>query len=265
MQQGGTPISDLSFLARSETRVRIVEQLLSSAPATQRDLRVELDASRSTVARSLSALEDRGWVTDESGSYALTPVGAPIAETFLDAVDAVRATNEVAPFLRWFPLGEYDIGVEDVRDGSLTVSTDGDPYAPARRQTELLRAASQFRGFLPSIDLEGTELVHEQVLEQDLEAEIVVSPGVAETISSEEFAPLFREKLATGRLTVLVADDPVSFYVGLAGDRTVHVGVEDDDGFPRALLNADGGRVREWAESLYEDLRASASTLDDLE
>jgi len=262
MQESDSPVSGVSFLARSETRARIVEQLLASGPATQRELRTELDASRSTVARSLSALEDRGWVAADSGSYALTSMGRPVAEAFLDAVDAVRATDELAPFLRWFPLDEHDLAVDDLRDAALTASTDGDPYAPARRQTDLLREADRFRGFLPSIDLDGTELVHEQVTEHDLEAEIVVSPGVAETIRSAEFAGLFREKLATDRLTVLVADDPVSFYVGLAGDRTAHVGVEDEDGFPRALVNADGGRVREWAENVYGELRASAETFE---
>lgn len=258
MADEATPIDQISFLARSESRVRALERLLEAGPATQRELRTHLDASRSTIARTLSALERRGWIETADGAYRLTPVGTIVAEEFGDLVDALRATDELSTFLQWFPYAEFDIDLAALRDATITTSTSSDPYAPGRTQTELLRTANRFRGFLPAIDLEGSEAVHEQITERDFAAEIVVSTAVGETIETGEYADLFREQIGTGRLTVLVHDGDLPFYLGLADDGRVQIGVEDDEGFPRALLDAEAAPVGEWAEGVYDEYRAAA-------
>ncbi|WP_256391870.1 helix-turn-helix transcriptional regulator [Natronoarchaeum rubrum] len=258
MVDEGDPIEQISFLARSESRVRALERLLASGPATQRELRTHLDASRSTIARTLTGLEQRGWIESVGGAYRLTPAGTIVAEEFGNMVDALRLTDEQSTFLRWFPYAEFDLDRAALRAATITTSTSSDPYAPGRAQTELLRSTTRFRGFLPAIDLEGSEVVHEQITERDFAAEIVVSAGVDETIETEEYADLFREQLATGQLTVLVYDGDLPFYLGLADDERVQIGVEDDEGFPRALLDTDTTAVREWAESVYDEYRAAA-------
>jgi len=258
MAEETDPVEQISFLARSESRVRALERLLESGPTTQRELRTHLDASRSTIARTLSALERRSWIEADDGAYRLTPVGTIVAREFGELVDALRTTDELSTFLEWFPYAEFDLELRALRDATITTSTSSDPYAPGRTQTELLRSATRFRGFLPAIDLEGSEVVHEQITERDFAAEIVVSAEVGETITTEEFADLFREQLATGQLTVLVCDGDLPFYLGLADDERVQIGVEDDEGFPRALLDTDTTAVREWAESVYDEYRAAA-------
>lgn len=254
-------IESISFLTRSGTRVRLLERLLDEGPATQRDLRTDLDTSRSTVARALNDFEDRGWVRNSGDGYRLTPVGQQVIEATRSLADTVEAAEDLAPFLRWFPTEEFDLDVAALSDATVVTPTDGDPYTPARTQTELLLDADRFRGVFPSIDLEGSKLVHDQITSGGLEAEIIVSPSVKETITSGEFAPLFREKLATGRMTVLEMSSEPPFYLGVADDETVQIGVEDDEGFPRALLEATDERVREWAERVYDEYRAEATSL----
>ena len=250
-------LSDVLFLARSAARVRILRHLLESGPATQQEIREELSASRSTVTRTLAALAEREWVRTADGAYRLTPFGKVLTENFLDLLDSFHLASDLAAFLVWFPYREFDLDVEQLREATITRSTDGDPYAPARRQTELFETTDRFRGFLPSIGLEGTKVVHEQITGDALEAEVIVSPSVESTIESGEFATLFREKLRTDRTTVLVAED-VPFYLGLADDRTVQIGVEDGEGFPRALVESRNPSVREWAESVYRRYRQRA-------
>ncbi|MFT4884674.1 MAG: putative transcriptional regulator [Natronomonas sp.] len=254
-------IDSISFLTRSETRVRLLEQLLEEGAATQRDLRVELDTSRSTVTRALNAFQDRGWVRNQEDAYRLTPVGQQVIEATRRFAETVEAAEGLAPFLRWFPTEEFDLDITSLSTATVVTPTDGDPYTPARTQTELLREADRFRGLFPSIDLEGSKLVHDQITSGALEAEIIVSPSVEETITAGKFVPLFREKLETGRLTVLGGDSDIPFYLGIADGETVQIGVEDDEGFPRALLEATDERVREWAERVYEDYRDRATPL----
>lgn len=80
------------------------------------------------------------------------------------------------------------------------------------------------------------------MMEQELEAEIVISPSVEQTISSGDFASLFRETMQTSRLTVHVADSELPFYLGLADDRTVQLAVEDDEGFRERYWNPPESR-----------------------
>ncbi|MEF8806484.1 helix-turn-helix transcriptional regulator [Natronomonas sp.] len=254
-------IDSISFLTRSETRVRLLERLREEGPATQRELRDDLDTSRSTVARALTAFQDRGWVRNTEDTYRLSPVGQQVIEATRRFAETVEAAESLAPFLRWFPTEQFDLDTAALSAATVVTPSEGDPYTPARTQTELLREAKRFRGLFPSIDLEGSKLVHDQITSGVLEAEIVVSPSVEETITAGEFAPLFREKLETGRLTVLEANDEPPFYLGIADGEIVQIGVEDDEGFPRALLEVTDERVREWAESAYEEYLEGATPL----
>lgn len=237
----------------------VLEHLLESGPATQRELRDCLETSRSTVTRALQALEEEEWIESMGEEYRLTPIGTVIAEEFLDLVDTVRMTDELSSFLQWFPYAEYDIDLAALTDAEVTVNTDSDPYAPARRHFEILKSADRLRCLLPSIDLEGCRIVHERILDGEFESEMVVTPGIGDTIESGEFAPLFREQLESGGLTVRVAEGPLPFYLGIADDGRVQIGVEDEEGFPRALLETTDDSIREWAEEVYSEYRNEAA------
>lgn len=252
------PFEHVAFLSRSETRVRLLALLGDEGPMTRRDLRDELDTSQSTVVRSVQALDRRGWVENDDGAVRVTATGEVIVDAFTDLLDAVDDTTDLEAFLRWFPHREFDLDLTQLHGATVTKSSPGDPYAPARTQTELVRTASRFRGFLPSIDLEGTRVVHGRITAGELDAEVIVGPDVEETIRNGAYAPLFREKLETGRLSVLLADAELPFYLGLSGDGVVQIGVEND-GIPRALLETDGEPVLSWAEDVYREYRERAS------
>lgn len=250
-------IGKLSFLARAESRIRVLEVLSTTEPTTQRALREEIPQSRSTIIRAVDSLAETGWVRKESKGVRLTPVGALVIEEFLDLVESVGNAEELTPFLERFPLSEFEIGIDDMRDGALTVATDGDPLAPVRRHTERLRTTTEFRAVLPSVGIEPIKAIHERTLAGELEAEFAVPPSVERTIRSEEFAPLFEEMLATGRLTIYLSDS-VSFFLGLVDEEMTQIGVEDDEGIPRALLETWNERVRSWAETFFTDTRRAA-------
>ena len=255
------PTDQIAFLARSSTRVRVLEELSNSGPTTRSACRERLDASRSTVTRALSSLEARGWIESDGRSYELTPVGEIVATSFLELVEDLEVTADLRPFLEWFPYGATDLDLADLRDANVTAASEADPYAPARRQSELLGAVTEFRGFLPALDREGSELVHERITAGQLRAEVVVSSAVADALSTADYAHLHREMLETGRLTLFVVDDELPYYIGLTGRGAVHVGVQGDDGFPRALVVTETDGARAWAESVYDACVSDAREL----
>ncbi len=253
------PVDQVAFLTRSKSRVQILRHLAAAGASTQRDLRDRIDSSRSTVARAVRSLEDHGWIRAENGSYRLTAVGELVVQDLTQLIETMETADELSPFLTWFPLSEYDVDLSQLEDATVVTHSKGDPYAPGRTQTELLRRARRFRALLPSIDLEGARAAHEEIENQDLDAELVVSKDVEETISTDAYAPLLREQIRTGHLTVLVSEREPPFYLGLADDGTVQLGVEDDNGFPQALLESSHESLREWAETVYQEYRATAT------
>nr|WP_243645336.1 hypothetical protein [Natrarchaeobius chitinivorans] len=170
----------------------------------------------------------------------------------------VQTTEKLSVFLTWFPYFDHDLDIEQLQSADITVYTAGDPYAPGRSQTEFIQETDVFRGIFPAIDLEGAKVAHEQIMNETLEAEIIVSPEVKKTIASGEFAPIFREQLQTDRLTVLSVERSMPFYVGLSDGTAIQIGVADDDGMPRALLESSDGTLREWAEGQYQEYRSEA-------
>jgi predicted transcriptional regulator len=251
-------IEHISFLTRSESRVRILTYLLANGPTTQRAFRDELSSSRSTVTRALSALEDRDWIERIDGGYQLTPQGHIVADSLDALVDVVQATDELATFIEWFPYTDYDISIDQLRDAEITASTEPDPYAPSRKHAAVLQEADRFRMLLPSIDLQMVRTTQERIAAGDMTIEFIVSPGMEETIVGDEFAAAIRSQMEAGGMTVLVAEEPAPFYLGLSDDGTVQLGVEDDEGFPRALVESDDDDLREWAVGVYDSARESA-------
>jgi len=236
-----------------------MESLSDSPPLTERELREQLSLSLSTISRAVDSLAEVGWVTEGSSGVRLTPVGCLVIEEFLRLVETMSTAEELLPFLKWFPLSEFEITVEDFRDSEITTVSDGDPLAPARKQTDIVRTSSQFRGIFPSLDFSGSELVHKQLVDGEFDAEMVVSSAVADTIRSERFAPLYKDMLATGRLSIYVVED-VPFYIGLADDGRTQIGVEDDGGFPQALLETSTETVWAWGEQLFAEYCAASTT-----
>lgn len=257
----GTPLDRIRFLSRSDSRVEIATTILESGPVTQRELRDRLDVSRRTVSRSLRTLQDREWIESDGNTYRLTTRGRRIVAEFTDLMETVRRTEELAEFLRWFPADVDAPDFLDVTDAVVTASSDADPYAPARTQTQILYDADRLRVLLPATDLESTETLTAEITGRDLEIESVVSPGVAATLTSAEFAPLIREQLEIGRASILVADEALPFYLGLADDGRVQIGLADEEGIPRALLETTDERVRTWAEDVYREYRSAATPI----
>jgi hypothetical protein len=60
--------------------------------------------------------------------------------------------------------------------------------------------------------------------------------------------------LATDRFDLSVYDGEVPYYLGVL-DETVQIGVEDENGMPRALLETDVEGLGEWASDTYAQYR----------
>jgi predicted transcriptional regulator len=244
------------FVANSRTRLRLVEELLSEEEATRRDLRDRVDAARTTVARNLEALADRGWVEHAGRTYELTAYGDVAGEALVDAAERIRVARHLQPVLEHTSRDALDVDLARLADAEVVTARPGNPWAMVNRHVSRLRETDEGSLLLPVAGLQAAEAVRDRVRE-GATFDVVATPSVAETMRSDpEFAAVDEELRALEGHTMTVHDGDVPFYLGVLDD-AVQVGV-DEAGEPRAILESDDPAVREWALETFRSYRRAA-------
>ena len=101
-------------------------------------------------------------------------------------------------------------------------------------------------------------IVRECVAEREQRHEVGFSPEIGPTIRAEpEYRDLAAELVDFERYTAHVSEREIGYYLGLFDDVT-QIGVEDDDGVPRALVETDADEIRAWATRTYESYRSQS-------
>lgn len=260
MSDTAAAIETIGFVARSACRAEILAALASDGCLSRANLRDRFDVSRTTVGRNITALEDRELIRRTNGGYVATHTGKAVAASFGDLVETVEVTTKLESIVQWLPDEGFDPDIASLADVELTLAGEGDPYAPVNRHEESLRAIEEGRALLAVTGLSPMRTLAERV-EEGATFEAVVEPDVAETFrSNPSYADCYETLVDTGRFALSVADEPIPYSVVLLDD-TVQVGLEDDDGLPRALLESDSAALREWGIAVYERYERDAERL----
>lgn len=245
-----------------ELLVRRIEVLssLDEEPMEKPALVDKLDTSRSTVDRAVRNLETHGLITYTAAGYTTTTLGELATRKLTDLAETLHFGIRLEPFLRCVSADSFDLDLRHLADADLYLPEPNDPYAMVNRHVSVVETAMDHRLVLPLVGLHGMQAVHEVVLEEGAESEAVVTPGVAETFQSNpDYAPLYDDLAATDRFQVFVYDGTIPYFVGIF-DEIVQIGV-DEDGEPRALLETEAAKVRDWAEDVFRSYKRESDVL----
>lgn len=257
-------IGGIAFLAGSETRVRILDELRERRRIEKSDLQGRLDCSRTTVGRNLDALEERGFIERTNTEVTITRVGEFVAADFFDLVEIVEITQALEPFLEWAPPEEFDPALLGrLADAEMIVATRDDPHGPDDAHVERIETTAEQRFVLPIIGERGMERSLEMLQANRTESvELVIDSDIAELFVSH---PRYTEKIGrvldTGRVTIFVHEEDITYFLGIY-DEIVHVAVVDEQGRPRALLETTDDEVRTWADERYREYKRMAEPFE---
>ncbi|MFW5963973.1 MAG: helix-turn-helix transcriptional regulator [Natronomonas sp.] len=252
------------YLARSETRIELLS-VLAEEPADRRDLRDELDASRTTVSRSLGGLIERQWVTEENngGPYRLTALGAYVEREFSDLLNAFDLCDALAPLLGRVTADEFDLDPTALADADIVEATAEQPLAPVERAMAARRNSETLREFATVVMRDSADMAHERIenaTDNDT-VEIVVDAAVVASMHDD---PAYSDHLEGARnadgANYYVHDD-LPYLLAVLDDRVLF-GVVDERGTPLALIESESEAVYEWAEATFERYREEAEPLD---
>lgn len=254
-------VSEIAFLVGSPHRVRILRALYDQDGCTRGELRALVDASRTTVQRNVQALEERGWITNASVEYAITPAGALVTEELLGLVETMQLATDLRDVLCWLPRAELGFDLRELNDATITVATPTNPYAPVNRLADTLETAGQLRGIFSAATLATLDIAHARVAVDGVDWSIVLAATVHEALeSSPAYAERFDDLLAADRFDLYAYPDGVPFYLGIFDDE-LQLGIENGDGVLKALVQSTSATVREWGAKVFTDYRARSTPL----
>lgn len=234
---------------------------LEEHPKEKRELVNDLGVSRSTVDRGIRDLEVQNLVTRCDDGYTITAKGAVLRDQFTEFLTTSELTTHLEPVLKWIQPHDSDLPLDALLDATVIVASDNDPYAPVNRHVRALQTATDVQALLPAVGLTAMRVGRDQLLSSEARHEMVVETGVAETIRTEPgYRHTLEEMKDSGQLSLYVSDESIPYYVGVLDER-MQLGVEDDDGLPRALIETQEPAAVEWAAGVFADYKQRSRQL----
>lgn len=249
----------LAFFGASPTRLTALEALCEEA-ISKAELQERIDTSRITLWRLLGDFEDRGWVRETDEGYEATVAGRFVVERLTSVEAALDALEQLDGLLEWLPIEEMDFALDRLVEAEIARPTPSDPQGPMRLAARQVREAATVRilthGYAPGL----VEAMHELGMAGEQSAELVTSTGVLETFVEEAS---MREKLGdlldAGQLEYFHYHGEVPHIFAILDGERVGLGVDDDDGRPRAAFDIEDDTVLEWAERTFERYRSQST------
>jgi predicted transcriptional regulator len=254
-------IETVEFLARSETRLTILQELAESDHLTRAEFRQRLEASRTTVQRNLEALVDQGLISQDGRHYSLTAGSGHVLDRFLDLLETVKHVEYLQPFLEWVDTDELDFEVSLLGEAEIFTPRAGDPYAMINRHVDRLDEGREIRALLPFTGLHATEVARERVLHHGAQGELVVVPTIVTTYRTQpEYRELFEDLAGLDRFDLYEYDGRLPFSISLVDETVQLIAAEGNE--PRAMLESDDPDLRRRAESIFEEYKRQATPVD---
>jgi predicted transcriptional regulator len=257
---------EIEYLARSDTRIELL-RVLAEGPKGKRDLHDRLDASRTTLSRSLDRMAEFGWVERKSNGdpYRLTALGAHVEREFSDLLEGLEIGDRLAPLLGRASLEEFDLDPRELADARVVEATPEQPLAPVERAMEARAESDSIREFATVVMQESADQIHDRIEHADDEAtiEVVLDASVAAAMREDaDYSEDLQQALADGAVDYYVHED-LPYLLALLDERVL-LGVVDERGTPVALVESDAETVYEWGERTFEQYRTAADPLVEL-
>lgn len=263
MRSNASSLDDIAFLARSEHRVTVLEAL-AAASRHRDDLRAATGASSPTMGRVLRDLEDRGWLTNDGQTWALTRAGRYVADSFAALSDAMATERTLRDVWELLPSEMDGFSPDLFTDAVVSFPGPGYPYQPVERLTELIERSDSMRGFGSTVVKSSNLEAACRAIQNGMTFEYVYSPENVETLyawNPEEIA----RTVACDNCTTYVHDaipDGDSCGVDIFDDRVTICCHDVESNVLRAVVDTDAPAARDWADSLFERIRRDAAPLD---
>lgn len=242
-----SPIDDVAFLARSETRVGIL-RAIEERPRDRRELARVTDTPRSTLGRTLGELEDHGWIERNEQGYETTTAGSLVIEQVIPLLDTVAVLQTLGESVELLPLDETDLEARHLADAKFVTPTRLNPTAPFDYGVERLRRADHFRCVARTAPPRYVEAIRDGVVTGRLTADCILDDTYLDDLQEDHESMELWNEIATSTSTVRRSEESIPFVL-LVLDGTVHLWLCNEEGEPQGLVESESPEILSWANT----------------
>lgn len=249
-------LKDAAFLATSANRPRALE-VLSQKPHSRSELETRIGVSRMTAKRILDDFRARGWI-DEQGSYRTTALGDVVIAEFNSLLEILDTVQKLAAIFHWLP-DDFDIDPRKLVDSRVTVNSWSDSVAPVRRAAEIAHNARTLRVAGSGIAPDVIKAIRDAAVAGGDVTFVTTEQALEVLRASEELSEWMIEAMDAG------ADlyrHPGFMYLIAQCDDVAVIGVNDEAGVPRGLVESRNPRVCEWVTSTVDRCHSEGEAIN---
>ncbi|MDG5778923.1 hypothetical protein VB773_22275 [Haloarculaceae archaeon H-GB2-1] len=241
------------------SRRAAVIECLKDGPKYNRDVRDELDVSRSTVYKAVSELESLELVRRGNDGHELTVPGRLLFEEYRKFRDRLEVVARPSHVLAVLPA---DASVPYVLlDGAEVYSSDRHaPHRPVHEIERVVTEAAVVEGTGPVVLPSYVTLFAEQVVADELEAELVFERPAFDHLVSD-YGDEYGEAFSSENLTLWTTDAELPYGLLVVTDPSPKVGVivYDRGGELKGFVLNDSASAYEWGHAEWTRCRAAAT------
>jgi predicted transcriptional regulator len=260
--------ADLQKCLRS--RSHFLRQL--RRPRRKCDLADELDESRSTIDRALRELEEAKFVTRGDSGYRTTLAGELALAEYDRYADRLDGIAELHDALADLPTDEPLDGAL-FEDAHVSLPSQRSPYEPVEALRAVVTDADHACVVGAAIIPQYVEMYREQIVDEGMTADFVLSEGVLEWLLSRQ-AEAVTSMVETGDVTLAETSTDWSFSLVVTehesvsttdvryaqSDRSVGVMLYDEGTF-LGFVHNDTREAVAWGEALFDRALEQANEL----
>ncbi len=264
-QAPNPPVEELVFLARSPHRVQLLTQL-STEKRSRRDIQETTGISQPTLGRILGDFEQRHWISNNhDGTYALTPLGAMLADTVDDLLCVLETIGQLQHLCEHLPLEQLEFDLKYLTRATITTPTSADPLAHMRRFDELAAGASTVKMVSNVLSCAPTHTTSDadRELFTHVDEIIVTEDALTSDLDNAALREWLNEQIEDGHLSLYKYDGSAEFLFGIF-DTCIGIVPIDGTEMPCGLIESGAEPIREWATDLFDvyQRRSTRTTLD---
>lgn len=233
-------------------------ECLADGTMWKRDLQDELGVSRSTVYKAIRELEAVGLVERRAEGYGLSVVGRRLFEQRTAFHERADAIYQSAPLLADLRPG-VDVPSALLVDGEVVSAERFAPNRPVHVIGTLVGETTSLRGLSPVVIPKYVEIFHDELVSNDLQAELLLEAPVVDHLLAEYSRP-FDEAIEAGDLIVHRTNETLPYGMLLLEGPTRRIVfiAYGPSGDLRGLIVNETPEAFEWGETEWQRHLSSA-------
>lgn len=244
---------DPPLLEKIARRATLIRNILDGH-TQKRDLVQVSDVSRATLDRAIRCLNEKGIVSYQNGKCAVTLYGELALREYERLEDRYRSLNDAKSLLHSLD-PESPLETRVLRDADVLFSDQPDPHAPIVCLERLLKDCDSIICLSPVVPPRFIGLFYPCVVEPSIETELMLRNEIVEYLR-ETYPSEMNEVLEAESSSMYKVEVHPTFGVVLLDNKTIWVGVYDDDGGLRGAIVSESPAALEWGTSQIRKRRS---------